>query len=84
MSHTTQISFLTDVEIDEKIWLETKQIEKVYSNYPKVILEIKSLDVVGDIVRLLRDKNISFSSFTVRTASLEDVYLDLTGKVFEE
>ncbi len=84
LSHTTQISFLTDVEIDEKIWLETKQIEKVYSNYPKVILEIKSLDVVGDIVRLLRDKNISFSSFTVRTASLEDVYLDLTGKVFEE
>lgn len=84
LSHTTQISFLTDVEIDEKIWLETKQIEKVYSNYPKVILEIKSLDVVGDIVRLLREKNISFSSFTVRTASLEDVYLDLTGKVFEE
>ncbi len=84
LSHTTQISFLTDVEIDENIWAEANQVEKVYSHYPKVILEIKSLDVVGDIVKLLRDKNISFSSFTVRTASLEDVYLDLTGKVFEE
>lgn len=84
LSHTTQISFLTDVEIDENIWVEANQVEKVYSNYPKVILEIRSLDVVGDIVKLLRDRKISFSSFTVRTASLEDVYLDLTGKVFEE
>lgn len=84
LSHTTQISFLTDSEIDEQVWKEVSEIEKVYSNYPKVILEIKTLDVIGEVVRLLKDKNISFSSFTVRTASLEDVYLDLTGKVFED
>lgn len=83
LSHTTQISFLTDQEIDEQIWKQIASIEKVYSNYPKVILEIKSLDYIADIVNLLKQKNISFSSFTVRTASLEDVYLDLTGKVFE-
>lgn len=83
LSHTTQISFLTDAEIDEVIWKQIPAIEKVYSTHPKVILEIKTLDVVGEVVRLLRDQNIPFSSFTVRTASLEDVYLDLTGKVFE-
>lgn len=84
LAHTTQISFLTDIEIDEEIWKQLPEIEKVYSNYPKVILEIKTLDVVGEVVKILRTKNISFSSFTVRTASLEDVYLDLTGKVFED
>lgn len=83
LAHTTQISFLTDQEIDDTIWQQIAGIEKVYSNYPKVVLEIKSLDAVGDIVKLLREKNIVFSSFTIRTASLEDVYLDLTGKVFE-
>lgn len=83
LSHTTQISFLTEQEIDEEIWKKIPSIEKVYSSYPKVILEIKNLDVIGDVVRLLEEQNISFSSFTVRTASLEDVYLDLTGKVFE-
>lgn len=84
LAHTTQISFLTDIEIDEEIWKQLPEIEKVYSNYPKVILEIKTLDVVGEVVKILRERNISFSSFTVRTASLEDVYLDLTGKVFED
>ncbi len=83
LSHTTQISFLTDQEIDQTVWQQLPNIEKVYSNYPKVVLEIKSLDVVGDVVKLLRQKEIIFSSFTVRTASLEDVYLDLTGKEFE-
>lgn len=84
LSHTTQISFLTDQEIDQTIFSNLPAVEKVYSNYPKVILEIKNLDIVGDVVKLLREQNISFSSFTVRTASLEDVYLDLTGKVYED
>lgn len=83
LAHTTQISFLTDQEIDSTIWQQITEIEKVYSNYPKVVLEIKNLDAVGDVVKLLREKKIVFSSFTIRTASLEDVYLDLTGKVFE-
>lgn len=84
LAHTTQISFLTDEEIHEDLWKEISAIEKVYSNYPKVVLEIKSLNVIGEVVKFLQDHNISFSSFTVRTASLEDVYLDLTGKVFED
>lgn len=84
LSHTTQISFLTEEEISEAIWQKLPDIERVYSNYPKVVLEIKSLDVIAQVVELLKQEKISFSSFTVRTASLEDVYLDLTGKVFEE
>ncbi len=84
LAHTTQVSFFTNQEIDEQIWKERPEIDKVYSSYPKVILEIKSLDHISQIVQLLKARNISFSGFTVRTASLEDVYLDLTGKSFGE
>ncbi|HEX3096051.1 MAG TPA: ABC transporter ATP-binding protein [Patescibacteria group bacterium] len=84
LSHTTQVTFLTDNEITNELWQGIDGIEKMYSTKPKVILEIKTLDVIGTIVNRLREKNISFSSFTVKTATLEDVYLDLTGKAFEE
>lgn len=85
LSHTTQVSFLVEGEIDESVWQPIQnEIEKTYSNYPKVILEVKSLDIIGRIVDLLKQQNISFSGFIVKTASLEDVYLDLTGKEYEE
>jgi ABC-2 type transport system ATP-binding protein len=83
LSHTTQVSFFTDKEIDEQWWKETADVERVYGNYPKVILEIKSLDHIARILEILREHHIAFTGFTVKTATLEDVYLDLTGKEFE-
>lgn len=85
LAHTTQIAFLTSVELPADIWASIQNdVEKVINQNPKVILEVKSLDVVGKVVDLLKQRNISFSGFTVRTASLEDVYLQLTGKEYEE
>lgn len=85
LSHTTQVAFLTSTELPSGIWTGLEdQIEKVYNENPKVVLEVKSLDVIGKIVDALKHFNISFSGFTVRTASLEDVYLQLTGKAYEE
>jgi ABC-2 type transport system ATP-binding protein len=84
LSHTTQISFLTDDAVSQDLWQGINGVEKMYSTAPKVIVEITNLDVIGDIVKRLREKNVRFSSFTVKTATLEDVYLDLTGKAFEE
>jgi ABC-2 type transport system ATP-binding protein len=83
LSHTTQVSFFTDRQIDEQWWREVVDVEKLYTNYPKVILEIKSLDYISEILKVLRDHHIAFTGFTVKTATLEDVYLDLTGKEFE-
>ncbi len=84
LSHTTQISFLTDQALPQDLWAPIRQdLEKVYSQEPKVVLEIKTLDTVGKVVEILKKRNINFSGFLVRTASLEDVYLDLTGKEFE-
>jgi len=84
LSHTTQVSFLTDDNVADETWQGIDGIAKMFSTKPKVTLEIKTLDVIGAIVQRLRDQNIIFSSFTVKTATLEDVYLDLTGKAFEE
>lgn len=84
LSHTTQVTFLTNDTVTDETWQGISGVDKMYSTAPKVIVEINTLEVIGDIVKRLRDRNISFSSFTVKTATLEDVYLDLTGKAFEE
>ncbi|MBP9686323.1 MAG: ABC transporter ATP-binding protein [Candidatus Doudnabacteria bacterium] len=84
LSHTTQISFFVTQPVPETVWQPIQgSIERVYSKYPKVILEISSLDVIGPVLDILRSQKIEFSGFTVKTASLEDVYLDLTGKEYE-
>lgn len=83
ISQTSQVSFFSRDPIDESWWRSIQDVEKVYSMRPKVILEIKSLQCVIDIIRLLQEHKVAFSGFTVKTATLEDVYLDLTGKEFE-
>ena len=84
LSHTTQISFLTEDIITDQVWEGIVGIEKMYNAKPKVILEITNLDAISPVVSRLQERSINFSSFTVKTATLEDVYLDLTGKAFED
>jgi ABC-2 type transport system ATP-binding protein len=84
LSHTTQVSFLTGKPVDEKLFLNLPEVTKAYAKQPKTILEIKSLDHLGAIIELLKNNHIDFSGFTVKTATLEDVYLRLTGKEFEQ
>lgn len=84
LSHTTQVSFFTDDEVKPEFWHNIPAVDKVYSDHPKVILEIKTLDSISQILDVLKQHKIQFSGFTVKTATLEDVYLDLTGHSFEE
>ncbi len=84
VSHTTQVSFFTDSQISQELWKKIPEVKKVYSHHPKVILDISSLDSISALVRLLQQNQVVFSGFTVKTATLEDVYLQLTGKEFEE
>lgn len=83
LSETTQVSFFTENKIDQALFTNIPEITKIYAHYPKIILEISSLDKISTIVNLLKGKSIAFYGFTVKTASLEDVYLDLTGKEYE-
>jgi ABC-2 type transport system ATP-binding protein len=83
LSDTTQISFFTDNKISADIFKTIPEIKKVHNDYPKIILEITSLDKISAVVNLLKQHNIIFYGFTVKTATLEDVYLRLTGKEYE-
>ncbi len=84
VAHTTQVSFFTENEISPEVWKKIPAVTKVYSHHPKVILDISSLDSISALVSLLQQNHVVFSGFTVKTATLEDVYLHLTGKEFEE
>jgi ABC-2 type transport system ATP-binding protein len=84
LSDTTQISFFTENKIDSNIFRDIPEIKKIHADFPKTILEITSLDKISAVVNLLKSQHIIFYGFTVKTATLEDVYLDLTGKEFEE
>ena len=84
LSDTTQISFFTEAKLNSEVFSAIPEIKKVYADYPKVILEISSLDKISAVVSLLKNRNVTFYGFTVKTASLEDVYLDLTGKDFSD
>jgi ABC-2 type transport system ATP-binding protein len=83
ISETTQISFLTDHNLNNELFLNIPEVLKIYNNYPKITIEISSLDKISLIVNILKQNKINFSGFTVKTASLEDVYLQLTGKAYE-
>lgn len=84
ISDTTQISFFTENQVDRNIFTAIPDIKKVHADYPKVTLEISSLDNISAIVNLLKSHNVVFYGFTVKTATLEDVYLKLTGREYEE
>ncbi len=83
ISTTTQISFLSTNQINENIFKALPEVTKVLNKFPKTIVEISSLDHINKVVDILKTNQINFSGFTVKTASLEDVYLDLTGKEYE-
>lgn len=83
LSHTTQLSFFSDTDVKPEWFSGVVSIEKMYHKSPKIIFELTSLEEISKIVEILKEKSVAFSGFAVRTASLEDVYLDLTGKEFE-
>ncbi len=83
LSETIQVSFLTETPFNAAPFQNRPEIKKILAEYPKVILEINSLDFVSTLAALLKQNNIIFYGFTVKTATLEDVYLQLTGKDYE-
>ena len=83
LSDTVQVAFFTEKNIDAALLQSLPGIKNIHNEHPKVLLEVESLERVSGIVYLLKKEGISFSGFTVKTASLEDVYLQLTGKEYE-
>jgi ABC-2 type transport system ATP-binding protein len=84
LKHTVQISFLADTPLPEQLFTKMPEVNNIFSAFPKIILDVESLDAIATILSKLKTAQINFSAFTVKTANLEDVYLQLTGHEFEE
>lgn len=80
LDHTNQVSFFVEGSFDDSWLKQIPEIKKCYRHDPKIILDINDLTAIEKILAELRNRKIDFTSFTVRTATLEDVYLNLTGK----
>ncbi len=52
-------------------------------NYPKITMEIENPEVAGSVIRVLRENSIYYSFLNLKTANLEDVYLEATGKEYQ-
>jgi ABC-2 type transport system ATP-binding protein len=84
LRQTVQISFLADTALPEHLFTAMPEVKNIFSAFPKIILDVESLDAIPAILTKLKTAQINFSAFTVKTATLEDVYLQLTGHEFEE
>ncbi len=82
LGSSTLISFFTEDQANLEFLKDMEEVKKIHSVHPKVIVEIMNPDMISKILNRLSEKNIRFSGFTVKTSTLEDVYLDLTGKEF--
>ena len=82
LSESVQVSFLSNDAIDSTLFEKLDGVKKIYSAVPKTIIELVSLEKVPAIIEKLKTEKINFSGFTVKSASLEDVYLQLTGKEY--
>jgi hypothetical protein len=70
--------------LPEQLFTKMPEVNNIFSAFPKIILDVESLDAIATILGKLKTAQINFSAFTVKTANLEDVYLQLTGHEFEE
>lgn len=77
------VSFFTEKRIDPAFFDGIPDIIKTVIEHPKVIVEISSIHVLSAIVEKLKTSQTQYSFLNLKTATLEDVYLQLTGKEYE-
>jgi len=82
LKETTQVSFFIGEEGDFSFLERLPSVAKVHVQFPKVVLEVHNLEMINGILEALKSRQVEFSGFTVKTGTLEEVYLSLTGKEF--
>ena len=83
-TQTIQVSFFTDKNVGAEAYKKIDGVFSVRATYPQALLELTDLNKLSALVESLKKENINFYGFAVKTASLEDVYLKLTGKEYLE
>jgi|SRR5579872_196042 len=83
LSKVYTLNFFVNKELPENIFSEITGIDKIYQEYPKVLMEINNAEIMTKITTALARAGIEYSFLNLKTASLEDVYLQLTGHEYE-
>jgi len=84
LSKNYKLSFFVDAELPKNFFDQFQNIGSVYNEFPKIILELRDISALAGIIEKLRAEKIKYKFLNLKTASLEDVYLHLTGHEYEE
>ncbi len=82
ISKIYKISFFTEDKISPDFFAEF-QPKKIVLEYPKAIVETENFAALPKILNKLQKEKIRYSFLNVKSATLEEVYLQLTGKEYE-
>jgi len=82
ISNFYKLSFFIDKSLDEDFFKEFGV--KVYNEFPKVLVELEDIELLPKITQKLKEEKIKYSFLNLKSASLEDVYLHLTGHSYQE
>jgi ABC-2 type transport system ATP-binding protein len=80
VSNYYQLSFFTNDQIDKNIFDGVVAAKNVFLELPKVVIELSETSGFNEVLEVLHKNNISHSFLTLKSATLEDVYLRLTGR----
>ncbi len=78
LSNLYKLSFFSDQKISDDFFKEFGDL-KTYNEHPKVIVELKDVSLLPNIIAKLESEKIKYRFLNLKTATLEDVYLHLTG-----
>ncbi len=84
LSKIYKLSFFVDQKLEPNFFEGIAGIRNVFNEYPKIVMEIDGLEPLAKITERLGEHNIKHSFLNLKTATLEDVYLELTGHEYEE
>jgi ABC-2 type transport system ATP-binding protein len=79
-----KLSFLTDQKVTKEIFYNIPEVINVQSHSAKTIIDLEYAEILPDVLKVLKQNNIQYHYLNLQTASLEDVYLKLTGHEYSQ
>lgn len=83
VSKLYKLSFYSNVRLEKDFFKDIDGIEKMVLEHPKYVFEIEDVKALNGVVEKLRKEKKPYKFLNLKTATLEDVYLELTGHEYE-
>ncbi len=83
ISQFYKLSFFADQKLEQDFFTGIGGIDKIICDHPKYIFEIKDVQTMNTIIDKMRASKVRYKFLNLKTANLEDVYLELTGREYD-